>query len=85
MPWKIREVCAHGRRSPIVAGVKHEVPLQEWSILKVAARGPRFQVYLDHRRVLEGWDGTFTGSGKVGLCTVADSVVYFDDFRVNPK
>jgi hypothetical protein len=40
------------------------------------------QVYVDHRRILQAWDATFSGSGKVGLWTVGDSVTYFDDFRV---
>lgn len=75
----------NGRRIPLLAGVKHEIPMNGWTILKVSARGAKFQVYLDHRRLLEGVDHTFTGSGKVGLCTVADSVMYFDDFRVYPK
>jgi hypothetical protein len=75
----------NGRRTPILGGVRHEIPMNGWTILKVSARGSRFQVYLDHRRVLEGFDSTFTGSGKVGLCTVGDSVMYFDDFRVYPK
>jgi hypothetical protein len=34
---------------------------------------------------LQGWDNTFAAAGKVGLWTVADSVTYFDDFRVYPK
>ena len=68
-----------------MAGVHHEFPANEWSILKVTVRGNRFQVYMDHRRVLQVTDSTFTGPGKVGLWTVADSVTYFDDFRVNPK
>ncbi len=75
----------NGQRVPLMAGVKHHVPPRAWSILKVSARGPRFQVYVDHRRILEGRDESFTGSGKVGLCTFGDSVVYFDDFRVNAK
>jgi hypothetical protein len=75
----------NGRRIPLLAGVRREIPLNGWSILKVSARGNRFQVYLDHRRILEGTDNTFTGAGKVGLATDADSVMYFDDFRVNPK
>lgn len=75
----------NGRRSPIMAGVHHEIPSNAWSILKVSARGNRFQVYMDHRRILQGWDNTFLSGGKVGLWTVADSVTYFDDFRVNPK
>jgi hypothetical protein len=75
----------NGRRTPLRDGVRREIPMNNWTILKVSARGPRFQVYLDHRRILEGFDSTFTGSGKVGLCTMSDSVTYFDDFRVYPK
>ena len=74
-----------GKRLPLMAGVSHEFPVNEWSILKVSVRGNRFQVYMDHRRVLQGQDATFTGSGKVGLWTVGDSVTYFDDFRVSPR
>lgn len=74
----------NGRRTALPS-VKHEIPLNEWSILKVAARGNRFQVYVDHRRVIDGQDAALTGAGKVGLCTIADSVMYFDDFRVYPR
>jgi hypothetical protein len=75
----------NGIRTPIMAGVHHEIPTNAWSILKVSARGNRFQVYMDHRRILQGWDNTFMSGGKVGLWTVADSVTYFDDFRVSPR
>jgi len=75
----------NGRRIPLVAGIRHEIPLNGWCILKISARGDRFQVYLDHRRVAQGQDRTFTGAGKVGLCTGSDSITYFDDFRVYPK
>jgi hypothetical protein len=75
----------NGHRIPLLAGVKHAIPANAWSILKVSVRGPRFQVFVDHRRVLEGQDKTFSGAGRVGLWTLADSVVYFDDFRVYPK
>jgi len=75
----------NGRRIPLAPGVKHDIPANAWSILKVSVRGNRFQVYLDHRRILQGWDNTFAAAGQVGLWTVADSVTYFDDFRVYPK
>jgi hypothetical protein len=75
----------NGHRTAIQPGVKHEIPANEWSILKVTARGSRFQVYVDHRRIMEGQDSAFMGPGRVGLCTVADSVMYFDDFRVYPR
>lgn len=74
----------NGRRIPLVPGVKHDIPFNAWSILKVSARGHHFQIYVDHRRILEGEDNTFS-AGKVGLCTMADSVTYFDDFRVYPR
>jgi hypothetical protein len=72
---------ANGERTQI-AVAKHDLPLNVWEILKVSVRGPRLQVYVDHRRILQAWDATFSGSGKVGLWTVGDSVTYFDDFRV---
>jgi len=75
----------NGHRTAIQPGVKHDIPANAWSILKVVIRGNRFQVYVDHRRIMEGSDAALTGSGRVGLCTVADSVMYFDDFRVSPK
>ena len=75
----------NGRRAPMAPGVTHEIPANGWSILKVSARGNRFQIYLDHRRILQGQDDTFAKAGKVGLLTAADSVTYFDDFRVYPK
>jgi len=75
----------NGRQLALAPGVKHDILSNGWSILKVSVRGNRFQVYLDHRRILQGWDNTFATAGKVGLWTVADSVTYFDDFRVYPK
>ena len=83
----------NGRCSPIRArgasssefGVKHNIQPNAWSILKVTMRGNRFQVYVNHRRLLQADDSSFSGPGKVGLVTVADSVTYFNDFRVNAK
>ncbi len=75
----------NGRRIPLNAGVRHDIPSNAWSILKVSVRGSRFQVYVNHRRILEAVDSTFMSPGKFGLWTVGDSVTYFDDFRVNPK
>ena len=65
--------------------VKHDIQPNAWQILKVSFRGSQFQVYVNHHRLFQAQDSTYTGPGKVGLCTVADSVTYFDDFRVYPK
>jgi hypothetical protein len=74
-----------GQRTQISSEVRHDIPSNAWSILKVSVRGDKFQIYVNHHRVLQSWDKTFAGPGKVGLWTVADSVTYFDDFRVYPK
>ena len=75
----------NGRKIALFKDVKHPIPVNSWSILKVSARGSRFQVFVDHRRVLEGRDTTFSAPGRVGLWAMVDSTVYFDDFRVYPK
>jgi hypothetical protein len=75
----------NGQQTIISSEVRHDIPSNAWSILKVSVRGDKFQVYVNHRRVLQSQDHTFTRAGKVGLWTVADSVTYFDDFRVYPR
>jgi hypothetical protein len=74
----------NGRRMQ-VDSVKHPVPANQWSVLKVQFRGPRFSVYFNHRRLFQTEDTTFAQPGQVGLWTKADSVTYFDDFRVAGK
>jgi hypothetical protein len=81
-----------GKRTPLASrgdpqsyGVKHPVPFNQWSVLKVQFRGSLFSVYFNHRRLFEVQDSTFRHSGKVGLWTKADSVTYFDDFRIAGK
>jgi hypothetical protein len=65
-------------------GSEVEVPSGKWSQLKVRARGKRFEVFLNDKSLFEVEDATFTGPGKVGLWTKADSVTYFDDLKVVP-
>src|SRR5579872_5532063 len=75
----------NGHSTVISSEVRHDIPSNAWSIVKVSVRGDKFQVYVNHRRVLQSQDHTFSEAGKVGLWTVSDSVTYFDDFRVYPK
>ncbi len=71
--------------APRSYGVKHPVPANEWSVLKVHFHGPLFSVYFNHKRLFEVLDTTFAKAGKVGLWTKSDSVTYFDDFRIAGK
>jgi hypothetical protein len=66
-------------------GVKHKVPKQAWSTLKVSFNGPHFEVFFDGTKIMEVEDATFPAAGKAGLWTKADSVTYFDDFRIEKR
>jgi hypothetical protein len=66
-------------------GIKHPVAKQTWSTLRVEFEGNLFTVLYDGKKLFEVEDATFTGPGKVGLWTKADSVTYFDDFQIESK
>jgi hypothetical protein len=66
-------------------GVKHPVPKLTWSALRIEFAGKLFAVLCDGKKIMEVEDGTFTGPGKVGLWTKADSVIHFDDFKIESK
>jgi Domain of Unknown Function (DUF1080) len=63
-------------------GKKMPVPKNQWSELRVTAKGNLYTVWLNGQKLYEVEDGTFTEAGKVGLWTKADSVTYFDDLKV---
>lgn len=65
-------------------GVKAPVADDAWNTLRVTARGALFEVYLNGAKLFEVEDTTFTGAGKVGLWTKADSITRFDDLRIAP-
>jgi hypothetical protein len=63
-------------------GKKAPVPKNQWSELRVTAKGNLFTVYLNGQKLYEVEDGAFTEAGKIGVWTKADSVTYFDDLKV---
>ena len=63
-------------------GKKAKVPSGVWGTLRVAAKGPLFEAYLNGEKLFEVEDRTFTGPGNVGVWTKADSVTYFDNLRI---
>lgn len=83
----------NGRRSALAPkgtpsgtyGIKHKVPSQTWSNLRVTFNGPLFTVYFNGQKLFDLEDTTFTEAGKVGLWTKSDSVTHFDDFNIVQK
>jgi hypothetical protein len=63
-------------------GKKANVPKNTWSQMGVTVRGPLFTVSVNGQGLYEVEDTTFTGAGKVGVWTKADSVTYFDDLTM---
>jgi hypothetical protein len=70
---------------PGTRGVHRIIQRSSWSIFKVAVRGRRISVYINHRRIMETDDSSIDAPGKVGLWTRGDTVVYFDDFRATAR
>lgn len=66
-------------------GKKADVPKDKWSQLGVTVRGPIFSVSLNGQGLYEVEDATFSGAGKIGVWTKADSVTYFDDLTIVPR
>lgn len=64
---------SYGVKAPVADG---------WNTLRVSATGALFEVYLNGAKLFEVEDATFTGAGKVGLWTKADSVTRFDVLRL---
>lgn len=71
----------NGRRSTIASARVTEPKLGEWHRIRVVAKGPKIQAYLDDSLLLDHEDKTFAG-GWVGLWTKADSVTEFADLEV---
>jgi hypothetical protein len=74
---------ASGKRSTLKEG-SVKVPSGQWQELKVEVQGNRFRAYLNGQQVVEATDDAYPAGG-IGLWTKADSVTWFDDFRVVPK
>jgi hypothetical protein len=71
----------NGKRSTIASKTVSEPKLGEWHTIRVVAKGPKIQAYLNDALLLDHEDKTF-GSGWVGLWTKADSVTEFADLEV---
>jgi hypothetical protein len=68
-------------KGPSDYGAKAEVK-PDWNTLAVAVKGDTFTVSLNGTQLYEVEDGLIKNAGKVGLWTKADSVMQFDDFKI---
>jgi hypothetical protein len=52
-----------------------------WHELRVVFVQKSYSVFIDHELIVGGKNSGLPGAGQIGLCTLSDSVVRFDDFR----
>jgi hypothetical protein len=62
-------------------GIDVSVPANEWLRLRVEFNGSRFKVVYNGKQLFEVDDPTFSGPGRIGLWTKADSVTLFDEIN----
>jgi hypothetical protein len=62
-------------------GINVSVPANQWHGLRIDFSGSRFSVLYNGKQLFEVEDSTFSGAGKVGLWTKADSVTLFDEIN----
>jgi len=72
----------NGKRSTIASKTVSEPTLGEWHRIRVVAKGPKIQAYLDDALLLDHDDKSTLRAGWVGLWTKADSVTEFADLEV---
>jgi hypothetical protein len=65
-----------------LADAKVEVIARQWHTLEIKARADTFDIYYNGRPVIHVEDKTFDEPGRAGLWTKADSVTFFDDFKL---
>jgi hypothetical protein len=66
-------------------GVLHAIRIGDWNLMRVTYRGDQVTVYFNHRKVFDAIDRWPKTPGRSGLWTKADTVAYFDDFRIDKK
>jgi hypothetical protein len=71
----------HGKRSQVKWIRNTPTPSRQWHDLKLEVIGNHVKGYLDGKSYLE-YDLPGPVSGKIGVWSKADSVMYFDDYRV---
>jgi hypothetical protein len=73
-----------GKRSAVVEAAA-KVTSNTWHTLRFEAKGRHLTISFDGKIMIETNDDTFSGPGKVGLWTKADSVSEFTDFTIEPS
>ncbi len=78
--WRFK----HGRRSSVTWVRNVNTPSRQWHTLTLTVKDRKIKGYVNEKHYLSETLANPV-SGKVGLWTKADSVIYFDDYKVVPE
>lgn len=67
-----------------IDGANLKVSSGAWHTLTLLAQDDRFTVRFDGKELFTAQDRTFTNPGEIALWTMADSVTYFDQLKIEP-
>lgn len=73
-----------GGSREMIEGTNTKVSSAAWHTLGIVARGSRFTIAFDGRELFTANDSTFTGAGKAGVWTKADSITWFESIDIKP-
>jgi hypothetical protein len=65
--------------------VPRPLKVGDWNLLRVTYKGTQASVFFNHRKVFDANDASLSAPGRAGVWTNADTVAYFDDFRIDKK
>lgn len=81
---RIEPVRIHGPKGNTMV-VNRPIKVGDWNLLRVTYKGTQASVYFNHRKVFDANDANLNAAGRAGVWTNADTVAYFDDFRIDKK
>jgi hypothetical protein len=81
----IRPISVSNGTSTNSYAVLHPIKIGDWNLLRVTYKGNQATVYFNHRKVFDARDSQLNSPGRGGVWTNADTVAYFDDFRIDKK
>lgn len=76
----------YGRASLLAhASIPHSVNESEWNVMRIRFNDQRILLYFGHRKLIDTVDTSLSHAGKTGVWTRADTVAFFDNFRVDKR
>jgi len=58
---------------------------EHWHTMKIIQHNDHYQVFLDSKNILQGYDSTFTNAGGIGVWTKSDALTSFKALKITKE